>query len=474
MGRTKEITIKTGIFSKIIEAILYICIINLSYLVPMFLDVNDKYTKANLEAYNLSWIYICIGALVIMLFNKMFQTLKLSKTENIFIILTTTLMNAFSVTVIVFFNRSLALPRSIVLIGFIIQTILFVLIKFISKIIYDKTKKEKNVAIFCSLNLMEEVVEKLFGSATNIKEKLVFVAEYEKFDIKKLHNIQKIYIHDINNSNGLDEIIHNCILEGIQICVIPKSYELTMKNANFYLKTDVPLLRINQVGLSIEYRVIKRIMDIVLSLIAIVLLSPLMIFTALFIYFKDGKNVIYKQNRVTVNNKIFTVYKFRTMVLNAEQNTGAVWSSENDPRITKVGAFLRKYWLDELPQFFNILKGDMSFVGPRPERPELVEKFTEDLPDFKFRTIVKSGLTGYAQVMAKYDTTPEYKLKFDLFYILNTNLFFDVNIIIMTVRKIFLRLLKQEKKWYRFNELLEQWSVYDIKKKNNILYFKYK
>lgn len=473
MGRTETVIIKTGIFSKVIEAIAYIIIINASYIIPLYVDISDKYTDINFEAYSVIWIYISIGAFLIMLFNKMFQTLKLSKTENILIVLSTTIMNAFAVTVIAFFIRSLALPRSIVLIGFIAQTILFILIKLAMKIVYDKLKKEKNVAIFSSLNLAEDAVEKLFGSSSNIKEKLIFVSEYDEFDINKLMNIQKIYIYDMHKADNIDDIIHNCILMGIQICVIPKSYELTMKNANLYLKTDVPLLRINQVGLSIEYRIVKRVMDIVLSILAIIVTSPVMIATAILIYVKDGKKVIYKQKRLTIHDKVFTVYKFRTMVVEAEKNTGIVWATDNDPRITKVGAFLRKYWIDELPQFFNILKGDMSFVGPRPERPELVLKFVEDYPDFKFRTITKAGLTGYAQVMAKYDTTPEYKLKFDLFYILNTNLFFDLNIIIMTIRKIFLRLVKQEKKWQRFNEIMKRWNVDNIEKRGNSLYFNY-
>ncbi len=473
MGRTEIVTIKSGIFSKIVEAIVYTIIINLSYLIPMYIDITNKYTDVNFEAYSGMWIYISLGAFLIMLFNKMFQTLKLSKTENILIVLTSTIMNAFAVTVIAFFIRSLALPRSIVLIGFVVQTILLVLIKCTMKVVYDKTKKEKNVVIYTSLNLVEDVIEKLFGSSVNIKERLVFVAEYNKFDVEKLNNIQKVYIYDMYEAKNIDDIIHNCILKGIQICVIPKSYELTMKNASFYLKTDVPLLRINQVGLSLEYRIIKRTMDIVLSLLAIVITAPVMIITALVIYFKDGKNILYKQKRLTIQNKIFTVYKFRTMIVEAEKDTGIVWASEDDPRITKVGSFLRKYWIDELPQFFNILKGDMSFVGPRPERPELVEKFVKQYPDFKFRTIAKAGLTGYAQVMAKYDTTPEYKLKFDLFYILNTNLIFDLNIIIMTVRKIFLRLVKQEKKWNRYIEILDRWDVESIEKKDNTLYFKY-
>ncbi len=473
MGRTEFITKKTGVFSKIIEALIYLIIINLSYLLPMYIDITEKYTKQNFLAYKGSWIYLTIISLLIMLFNKMFHTLKLSKTENVFIVFTSTTMCALATTTVAFFARSLALPRSIIVIGFGIQTIMFILIKITMKVFYNKTKKEKNVAVFCPLNMAEEVVEKLFGGHDNENEKLIFISELEKFDMNNLDNINKIYIYDIHSSDVIEKIIHNCILKGIQICVLPKSYELSMKNASFYLKSDVPLIKINQVGLSIEYRIIKRSVDIIFSVIGILIFSPIMIIIAICIFLFDDKQVIYKQKRVTVNNKIFNVYKFRTMIVDAEKNTGAVWSSDNDNRVTKVGKILRKYWLDELPQLFNILKGDMSIVGPRPERPELIREFVKSYPDFKFRTIVKGGLTGYAQVMAKYDTTPEYKLKFDLFYILNANLLFDINIIIMTLRKILLRLLGHEKKWIRYDEILKEWDIEDIVIKDTIMYYRY-
>src|SRR5690606_32911845 len=127
--------------------------------------------------------------------------------------------------------------------------------------------------------------------------------------------------------------------------------------------------------------------------------------------------VIFSQERVTLNNRVFKIYKFRTMVVDAEEKTGPVISSQHDPRVTPVGAVLRKLKIDELPQLFNILKGDMSFVGPRPERPVFANKFSAEIPAYKYRTLVKAGLTGYAQVYGKYDTSAEDKLRFDLLYI---------------------------------------------------------
>ncbi len=465
---------KSGIFSKILEAILYIVIVNFSYIIIMYVDIQDKYTSNNTDAYRSLWVYISIASLVIFLFNKMFETLRLSKTENTLIVITSTVMIALSSAILAFLIRSFALPRSVIAIGFVIQTILFIIIKFMMKSYYEKMKKVKNIAVFCSLDKVDEVVENLFGTNTNDKEKLMFVTELKDFDITLIDKIDKVYIHDYYNAKIIESFIHKCILKGIQVCIVPKSYEIAITKSNLVLSSEVPIIKITQVGHSIEYMFVKRCIDILFSVTAIILCLPLFIIVYFTILLTDGTGVIYKQKRATRNNKEFYVYKFRTMVKDAEKLTGAVWAAENDPRITKTGKFLRKYWLDELPQLFNILKGDMTIVGPRPERPELIKEFVKEYPDFQMRTLVKCGLTGYAQVMAKYDATPHNKLKLDLFYILNANIFMDINIMVLTARKMVLRFIRMEKKSIRYNEILEAWSVSSVDEVDGTLYFKYK
>ncbi len=465
---------KSGIFSKIIEAIIYIFIVNFSYIIVMYIDVTDKYTSNNTEAYKSLWFYISLASLFIFLFNKMFETLRLSKTENILIVITSTIMIAFSSAILAFLIRSFALPRSVIAIGFFIQTFIFILMKFCMKFYYEKMKKVKNIAVFCSLDIVDEVIENLFGTNTNNKEKLLYVTELKLFDMNLLDNVDKVYIHDIYNSEILESFIHRCIIKGIQVCIVPKSYEIAITKSNLILSSEVPVIKITQVGHSTEYLFVKRFLDIVFSVTAIILCLPLYIIVYLAILLTDGTGVIYKQKRATRNNKEFNVYKFRTMVKDAEKHTGAVWAVENDPRITKTGRFLRKYWLDELPQLFNILKGDMTIVGPRPERPELIREFVKEFPDFQMRTLVKCGLTGYAQVMAKYDATPQNKLKLDLFYILNANIFMDINIMILTARKMVLRFIGMEKKCVRYNRILEIWSVTKVEDVNGVLYYRYK
>ncbi len=464
---------KSGIFLQTFEAVLYVLIVHFSYLFIMYVDIQNKYYDYNIEAYQSVWYIVTLLTLGVFLFNRMYQTFKLSKTENTLIIITSTAMIALGITIIAFFFRSFAIPRSVILLGFFIQTFLFVLVKYSFIFVYNKTKRIKRVVLFCDFSHYESTIEEIFG-AKNAYERVEFVCtkKFEDFDINKLDGIDKIYISNTYNSKLLDEYLHEIVLKGIQICIIPSSYDLAITNSKFYLSSDLPLLRIDQIGLSLEHRILKRAIDIIFSVVGLIVTAPIFVVTYIAIYL-DGKNVIYKQKRVTFNNKVFTIYKFRTMINDAEKSTGAVWAVENDPRITKLGLFLRKYWIDELPQLFNVLKGDMTFVGPRPERPELIEKFANDYPDFKMRTLVKCGLTGYAQVMARYDTRPEHKLKFDLFYILNASIIFDINIIIMTLRKMVLRFVNQEKSYKDYIQILENWNVSDIVDMDGIVYFNY-
>ena len=166
-------------------------------------------------------------------------------------------------------------------------------------------------------------------------------------------------------------------------------------------------------GLSPENRFAKRLIDILFSGFALIVLSPIMIIVALLIKLYDGGPALFKQKRLTIDGKVFEVYKFRSMIVDAEKDGVARLASKNDDRITPIGKFIRAVRLDELPQLLNILKGDMSIVGPRPERPEIAEEYMKDMPEFAYRLKVKAGLTGYAQILGKYNTTPRDKLLLD-------------------------------------------------------------
>ena len=202
---------------------------------------------------------------------------------------------------------------------------------------------------------------------------------------------------------------------------------------------DTPLYICKNTDISLAQRFLKRVMDIVISLTGIILTSPIMLITAIAIYAYDRGPVLYKQVRCTKGNREFKICKFRSMVVNAEKDGKAQLAKENDSRITPVGKIIRSMRIDELPQFFNILKGDMSVVGPRPERPELIEKNCMKIPEFAYRTRVKAGLTGYAQVYGKYNTSFIDKLKLDLIYVSNYSILMDIHLIFLTLKIIFIK-----------------------------------
>ena len=202
---------------------------------------------------------------------------------------------------------------------------------------------------------------------------------------------------------------------------------------------DTPLLMSRNTGLTVEQRAVKRAVDIIISLIAFIPAAPIMALVALCIKLDDGGSVFYKQKRLTKGGKEFFVYKFRSMREDAEKDGVARLAGENDDRITRVGHIIRAIRFDELPQLINILRGDMSIVGPRPERPEIAEDYEKEIPEFAYRLKAKAGLTGYAQVYGKYNTTAYDKLKLDLMYIQNYSLRLDFEIMFKTVQILFMK-----------------------------------
>ncbi|MGL5066383.1 MAG: sugar transferase [Sarcina sp.] len=190
--------------------------------------------------------------------------------------------------------------------------------------------------------------------------------------------------------------------------------------------------KIEKVGISGFYLAFKRTVDLIIAVIGLVFALPIILITCIIVRLESKGNPIYKQKRVGLENKEFYIYKIRSMVSDAEA-CGAKWATKNDARITKVGKFIRMTRLDELPQFVNILKGDMTIIGPRPEREIFYKEFEKDIPNFRDRLLIKPGLTGYAQVHGGYDVTPKEKLDLDLYYIKNVSFGLDMKIIFKTM-----------------------------------------
>ncbi len=291
----------------------------------------------------------------------------------------------------------------------------------------------------------------VYGSDNAVEIKIKMDGRKDKYNIKKLISIdegfdkvcKEILEYDAVILNDLPAQVRNdllkyCYQRDLRTYVVPKISDILMrggKNINLF---DTPLIFVDKTGISLSQRIIKRAIDIIFSSIILLVASPILLLVAIAIKLEDGGPVFYKQMRMTIGGREFGILKFRSMIPNAEKATGAVISAgESDPRITKVGHFVRKTRLDEIPQFINILMGDMSIVGPRPERKVFVEQFCEDIPEFAYRMKVKGGLTGFAQIYGKYNTSPYDKLRLDLMYIENYSLQLDIKLIILTVKIMF-------------------------------------
>lgn len=233
------------------------------------------------------------------------------------------------------------------------------------------------------------------------------------------------------------ELLKFCYANGIRIYIMPKIADVILIGAEEMHLFDTPILLTREYCLTMEQRFFKRLIDIVCACLLLIIASPFMLLTAAAVRLYDGGPVLYKQTRCTLGGREFSIMKFRSMGTDAERDGVARLAQKDDDRITPIGRFIRRVRIDELPQLFNIIKGDMSFIGPRPERPEIMAQYVEIMPEFQYRLKVKAGLAGYAQVYGKYNTTPYDKLKLDLTYIENYSLWLDIKLMLLTLKILF-------------------------------------
>ena len=256
-------------------------------------------------------------------------------------------------------------------------------------------------------------------------------------EIKKhIDSVDAVLVSDIP-SHEKNLILKHCVQLDKRVYFIPKISDVIVRYSEGLNLIDTPLFLRRRIGLGFAESIIKRVFDIVMSIFALIVTSPIFLVTAIAIKIEDGGPVFFKQERATLGGKSFMIIKFRSMIVDAEKDGRPHPATEKDDRITKVGRIIRSVRIDELPQFINILKGEMSIVGPRPERCEHVKKYTEMIEEFTLRTKVKGGLTGYAQVYGKYNTTALDKLKMDIIYIMNFSLLLDLQIIFETIKILF-------------------------------------
>ncbi len=395
-----------------------------------YLDFPDPNWDAFISL--LPWI-IVIGIFLISVYELYLIDNKQSITDIFRKIMVVVTMLTFLTMASSYLFRAFAMPRSVIVLSTVFMTAYLVCFK----LIYLKLTRRKIIGKFL-----------IIGNKVNT-DKLMHKINYPMLkgsEIKCIEEpptlkgikdlvIQSDYIilcTDISKELK-SQVIYYAMEHNKEVYVIPTLYELVLQRADTSPLDDTLVMGVKPFGLTWEKLFVKRLFDIIFSLTILIIISPIMLVVAILIKCEDPKaNIIYSQERIGKNDKPFTIYKFRSMVNNAESNTGPVLASTNDNRITKIGKFIRATRIDELPQFFNVLIGDMSIVGPRPERAFFINKLLKEHYHYGYRNRVKPGITGYAQVMGKYTTEVEDKLRFDLFYIRNYSFWLDLVIILKT------------------------------------------
>lgn len=322
-------------------------------------------------------------------------------------------------------------------VAFILQVCSLIFVIFVCNRLYARYDEPRRVVIVYGDTNYKKFIAKIKKKHFRYKIAATFREDTDINQIlASIDSNTYVYLYDVDKKMK-NEIVVFCEKNGISVYLSQDVEDWMFRGYEVSHSFDTPFICNRRTHIAWYYPFLKRLFDIVCSAIGLIISSPILLIVAICIKSYDKGPALYKQVRLTKDNKEFYIYKFRSMIVNAEKN-GAQLAEKNDNRITPIGKIIRKTRLDELPQLWNIFRGDMSFVGPRPERPEIHNEYLKELPEFGFRLGVKAGLTGYAQVYGKYNTSPEDKLKLDLLYINKRSMVLDLKLIFYTVKIMFI------------------------------------
>jgi exopolysaccharide biosynthesis polyprenyl glycosylphosphotransferase len=396
--------------------------------------------RGNFKAFEVTMPFIGIFYLVLWYIFGLHNIARKNINEIIYTVFLISVLLMIGIMGISFFIRdeAWAFPRSVILLStlfcFVFLSFWRILIVFISGRIHGI---KKITIIGDRDSKLSEAITSRFRSQYKIENKC---ADFDiATDIEAMiQSVDEVFMSADVPQKIRRKILSLSISHKKEVFFIPEYFDLSIMGATFSKLDDIPIYHINYIELSPEDEFVKRVLDIILACVVTVISFPFAIVAALLVKL-DGGPIIYSQERLTKNNKPFKILKFRTMIPDAEKLSGPVLAGEDDPRITKIGKIMRLIRMDELPQLINVFKGEMSFVGPRPERPFFVEQFEREIPEYHYRSAVKAGLTGLAQLEGKYNTSVENKLRYDLIYINNYSLWQDVLIILRTIKILFMK-----------------------------------
>ncbi len=389
---------------------------------------------------------ITIYGVVLFMFSNMYGGMRLGYLKNVEIIFSqvfaTLIANIFIYGELSLMAFQLFVPKMFVLM-MLEQTVVVIIYINIANRLYRSLFPPRKLLLIHGDRPIQDICNK-FESRKD-KYRIVASVHIDKGVHKICRDITKAYekgdynavvIGDIS-AEQRNQILKYCYEHSIRVYLMPKITDVILMGAEELHVFDTPLLLTREYNLTMEQRFLKRTIDIVCSALLLIIASPIMLITAIAIKVYDGGPVMYKQVRCTKGQRKFNIMKFRSMRTDAEKDGVVRLAQKNDDRITPVGRVIRKCRVDELPQLLNILKGDMSFIGPRPERPEIIAQYVEVMPEFTYRMKVKAGLAGFAQVYGKYNTSPYDKLKLDLTYIEKYSLWLDVKLMLLTLKILF-------------------------------------
>lgn len=320
-----------------------------------------------------------------------------------------------------------------------IDIVLAVILVYVFDALLRKLYPAKNILLIYESYSPESMVAKFAKRKEKyiIRETVSADMDFQKLK-EKISEYTYVMLYDVS-SEKRNELLKYCYMHNIEVYMTSKLSDTIIRSAGNVLLFDSPLLHMINNDMTFGQRFMKRCLDLLIGIPMFIVAAPIMLVVAIAIKSYDGGPALYKQERCTLNGRKFMIYKFRSMIVNAEGDGKARLASQNDSRITPVGEFIRKTRLDELPQLINVIKGEMSIVGPRPERPEIIKEYEKTIPEFACRLKVKGGLTGYAQIYGKYNTTPYDKLKMDMMYIQNYSFWLDIQLILMTLKIMFIK-----------------------------------
>lgn len=435
MTRNSRMRIYKGIF-----ALLDLCLVNLAFVSAFWFKFGNEIPDYNWDSYEnvLPWLSV-ITLIIFYMFDLYSNWRRKSLYNLLYVIILAVATLGLSTMALTFWYRGFSFPRSVIAISMLFQ-VLFLALTRTAIWWFAKRRYGLRKVLIIDKELESGVVfaHKFLRHAAGwfVVHRFLSVEQW-RMHINVIEEVDVVLLSPSLAKDEKAEILSHCAHCRKEVLIVPELFELFILDAEPQQIDDMLVLSVHPPGLTPAQLFTKRTFDIFASMLLIILLSPIMLILYILVPLNSNGKAIFKQERIGKNGRGYMIYKFRSMIEGAEKLTGPILATDKDPRVTSLGRFIRATRLDELPQLFNVLKGDMSLVGPRPERQFFIEQFEQTIRDYSYRMSVKPGITGLAQVMAKYSTNTEDKLRFDLMYVRNYSFALDIKILLQTIRVLF-------------------------------------